>query len=115
MLSIVAAGSLAACVFVIAVLIHKGLAEAAVWAGVVAALAGVVASAAAVWVLVPRPSMVPLPPELEMPDWVVGRPAELSAVVKALLDGQAATVGITTGAVRRGRVRKDDPGSDGVC
>ena len=62
-----------------------------------AALAGVVAAAAAVWGLVPRPSKVPLPPELEVPDWVVGRPAELAAVVKALVGGQAGTVGITTG------------------
>jgi hypothetical protein len=96
-LGLVAAGSVAACAFVIGVLVHKGLAEAGLWAGVVAALAGVVAAAAAAWVLVPRPSRVPLPQELEVPDWVVGRPAELTAVVRALVGGRAGTVGITTG------------------
>lgn len=44
-----------------------------------------------------RTPKVPLPPELEVPDWVVGRPAELTAVVKALTAGPAGTVGITTG------------------
>ena len=54
-------------------------------------------AAAAVLAVVPRPAKVPLPPELEVPDWVVGRPAELSAVVRALAGGRARTVGITTG------------------
>ena len=97
MLGAVSAGSVAACAFVIAVLVHKGLAEAGVWAGVVAALASVVAAAAAVWGPVPRPSKVPLPPELQVPDWVVSRPAELSSIVTALLNSQPGTVGITTG------------------
>jgi hypothetical protein len=100
LLGVVAGGSVAACAFVIGVLVHKGLAEAGLWAGVVAALAGVVAAAAAVWVLVPRPSRVPLPPELKVPDWVVGRPAELAAIVRALAGGRTGavgTVGITTG------------------
>ena len=97
MLGLVAAGSVAACAFVIGVLVHRGLAEAGLWAGVVAALAGVVAAAAAVWAVVPRPSRVPLPPELEVPDWVVGRPAELSAVVRALVGGRGGAVGIATG------------------
>ena len=61
------------------------------------ALAGIVATAAAVWAVVPRPVKVSLPPELQVPDWVVGRPAELTAVVKALTGGRARTVGITTG------------------
>ena len=38
-----------------------------------------------------------MPPELEVPDWVVDRPAELAAVVRALVDAGAGTVGITTG------------------
>ena len=97
MLGVVAAGSVAACAFVIGVLVHKGLAEAGIWAGVVAALAAVVAAAAAVRVLVPQQSKVPLPPELEVPDWVVGRPAKLAAVVRALVGGRTGTVGITTG------------------
>ncbi len=97
MLGVVVAAAAALCSFVMGVLIHKGLTEAAVWAGVVAALAGVVAAAAAIWVVAPRQANVPLPPELEVPTWVVDRPTELAAVVKALVDGQAGTVGITTG------------------
>ena len=96
MLGVVAAGGVAACAFVIGVLVHKDLAEAGVWAGVVAGLAGVVAAAAAVWAVVPGPSKVPVPPELRVPDWVVGRPAELEEVVSALAGGRAGMVGITT-------------------
>ena len=92
------AGTVAACAFVIGVLVHKGLAEAGLWAGVVAGLAAVVGAAAAVWAVAPRRrSEVPLPPELEVPSWVVGRPVELAAVVRALEGGRAGTVGITTG------------------
>ena len=114
MLGVVAAVSAAACAFLIGVLVHKGLAEAGVWAGAVAALAGVVAAAAAVWVVVPRPSKVPLPPELEVPDWVVGRPAELAAVVQGAGGWPGRDGGDHDGAVWRGRVRQDDPGPDGV-
>ena len=117
MLGVVVATSVTACGLVIGVLVHEGLAEAGLWAGLIAGLAGVVAAAAAVWVLVPRPSRVPLPPlemepppletelplemelppEMELPRWVVGRPAELAEVVTALVSGRAGTVGITTG------------------
>ena len=97
MLGLVAVVSAAACVFLIVVMVSQGLARAGAWAGPLAALAGIVAAAAAVWVTMPRPSTVPLPPELGVPDWVVGRPAELAAVVKALVGGRAGTVGITTG------------------
>ncbi len=96
-LGVVAVGSAAVCAFVIGVLVHTGLAEAALWAGIVGALAGVVAAAAAIWVVVPQPFKMPLPPTPEVPDWVVARPVELSAVVRALVDAQAGTVGITTG------------------
>lgn len=65
--------------------------------GAAGALAGIVAAAAAVWELMPRPSKVPLPAELKVPDGVVNRPAELSVIVKALAAGRAGTVGITTG------------------
>ena len=88
---------MAVCAFVIVVLIRKGLAEAGLVAGVVAALTGVVAVGAAVWAVVPHASNVPLPPELDVPGWVVGRPAELSAIVRALVDEGAGMVGITTG------------------
>ena len=95
MLGVVVATSAAACVLIIGVLARKGLAEAAVWSGVVAALAGVLAAAAGIWAVVPRPPVVP--PELEVPEWVVDRPAELGVVVKALVRGKASAVGITTG------------------
>ena len=78
------------------VLIHKGLAEAGLWAGVMGGLAGVVGAAAAVWAVAPRRPGTPPPPELKVPGWVVGRPAELTAVLRALA-GRAGTVGITTG------------------
>lgn len=78
MLGGVAVGSVAVCAFVIGVLVHKGPAEAALWAGVVGGLAGVVGAAAAVCAVVRPPSGLPPPPELEVPDWVVGRPAELA-------------------------------------
>jgi hypothetical protein len=96
-LGLVLVASIAACAFLIAALVHKGLADAVLWAGIVAALAAVVAAVAAVWGPLPRPSKVPLPPELKVPEWVVGRPAELAAIVKALVSGRVDTVGITTG------------------
>ena len=96
-LGVVAVVSAATCAFLIVVLVGKGLAQAGMWAAPLGALAGIVAAAAAVWVLAPRPSNVPLPPELEVPQWVVGRPAELGAIVKALAHDNAGTVGITTG------------------
>jgi WD40 repeat protein len=96
-LGVAAAGTVAACAFVIGVLVHKGLAEAGLWAAVVGGLAGVLGAAAAVWAVVPRSPQVPLPPELRLEDWVVGRPAELAAVVRALAGERAETVGITTG------------------
>ncbi len=97
MLGVVGALSAAACVFLIAVMVSRGLDRAGAWAGPLAALAGIVAAAAAVWGPMPRPSKVPVPAELEVPQWVVGRPAELAAVVQALVGGRAGTVGITTG------------------
>ncbi len=87
----------AACVFLIVVMATQGLVQAGAWAGPLAAVAGIVAAAAAVSGPMARPSKVPLPPELEVPDWVVDRPAELATVVTALAGGQAGTVGITTG------------------
>jgi WD40 repeat protein len=85
-----------ACVFLVAVLAGKGLQQASLWAAVLAALTGVVAAVAAIWPLVARPPRVLLPPPVEVPGWVVDRPAEVSAVVAALLGGRAGTVGITT-------------------
>jgi WD40 repeat protein len=78
-------------------MVSQGLAQAGVWAGPLAAVAGIVAAVAAVWALRPQQPAAPLPPELDVPDWVIDRPTELAAVVKALLGGQSKTVGITTG------------------
>ena len=96
-LGLLAAVSAAACALLIVVLVRTGLAQAGSWAAPLSALAGIVAAWAAVVAVVPRPAKVSVPPELGVPDWVVGRPTELAAIVKALVDGQAATVGITTG------------------
>jgi WD40 repeat protein len=97
--------SAAALVVLVVVWVSQGLASAAVWAAPLAAAATIVGAWAAVAALMPRtPSVlrpqveVPLPPEPQAPDGVVARPAELTAVVRALVgDGQAGTVGITTG------------------
>jgi hypothetical protein len=62
----------AACALLVAVLVVRGVVEASLWAGVLAALAGVVATGPALWPLMARPSRVPS--ELKVPDWVVGRP-----------------------------------------
>ena len=43
------------------------------------------------------PSKAPVPPGLEVPAWIVGRPAELESVVQALASARAGTVGVTTG------------------
>jgi WD40 repeat protein len=96
-LGLVAVAGAAACLFLIVVMAHQGLQRAGAWATPMAALAGVVAAVAAVWATAPRPRKAPLPPELAVPGWVVSRPAELAAVVKAVVSGRAGTVGITTG------------------
>ncbi len=97
MLGGAAAAAGVACVFLIVVMVRQGVDRSGVWAGPLAALAGIVAAVAAVWGPVARSAKVPVPPELEVPDWVVSRPVEVAAVVQALTDGQAGTVGITTG------------------
>ena len=87
---------LIACVLVAWVGIGHGLGEASLLAGVIAAVAGVVAAVAAVWPLVASASRVPVLAGLEMPEWVVDRPAEVGQIVSALI-GSDRTVGITTG------------------
>ncbi len=125
-LGAVAAAGTAAFVFLIVVMALEGLQQAGLWAGPLAALAGIVAAVAAVWALAPqeagrpvalRPpseqgltlapeqkvvalppeAEVALPPQVKLPEWVVDRPAELEEVVTALVDTRAVTVGITTG------------------
>lgn len=85
----------AACVVLVLILAGRGPRQADLWVGILGALAGVVAAVAAVWPLIVRPSPV-LPAEVEVPRWVVDRPAELSAVTAALAGGRAGAVGITT-------------------
>ena len=97
MLGFAAAAGVAACAFLVAVLAGHGLVQASLWAAVLGGVAGVVAAVAAVWALVPRSSKELLPPETKVPEWVIGRPRELTAVVAALVGGRTGTVGITTG------------------
>jgi hypothetical protein len=87
----------AACVSLIAVLAIYGISQAALWASLVAGVAGAVAAGAAVWPLIrltPSSLSTPVP---HVPGWVVARPAELSAVVAGLTRGSSSRVGITTG------------------
>ena len=101
----VGAAGAVAFVFLIVVIARQGLQQAGAWAGPLGALAGIVAAVAAVWVLVPRrpeaalppEPEVALPPQVQVPEWVVDRPAELAAVVGALVGARAGMVGITTG------------------
>jgi len=97
LLRLLAVASAAACGFLIVILVTRGLAKAGSWAAPLGTLAGIVAAWAAVVTVMPRSQDAPVPPELEVPEWAIDRPAELAAVVKALVDGRAGTVGITTG------------------
>jgi hypothetical protein len=94
---LVAGAGAAGCAVLVAIMAVQGVAEAAVWAGPLTALAGMVAAVATVWALRPPKPKSALPPAIRVPDWVVGRPTELAAVAKALAGGGAKTVGITTG------------------
>ncbi len=77
-------------------------------------VAGIAAAVAAVWAVAPAKREAALPPEFRLSGWVVDRPEELAAVVRALGDSRAGTVGITTGLLRGRRIRQDDPGPEGV-
>jgi WD40 repeat protein len=94
--SAIAAGTAAACAFLIVILVHHGLADAAEWAGVVGALAAVLAVPASLLVLLSEPPPLPVPVP-DVPEWLVDRPQELAALLDALTDSGAGTVGITTG------------------
>ena len=83
--------------FIAVVVVGQGVGQASLWSGVVAALAAVMAAVAAVWPLVARPPAGLVPPELEVPAWVVGRPVEAGLAVTALLRGGDGLVGLTTG------------------
>jgi hypothetical protein len=86
----------AACAVLVMDAFGQGPAQASYWAAILAAVAGVAAVPAAVMALLPQPTRIPLPPELQVPAWVIERPAELNAVVESLVSGTR-TVGITTG------------------
>lgn len=103
-LGLAAVPGVVACVFLVAVLVGQGLNQASLWAAVLGLPVGLVAAGAAVWVIVAPQSKVLVPSALEVPKWAVDRPAEVSAVVAALLGGQAGPVGITT-ALQRYRAR----------
>ena len=76
----------------------QGSGRGGVWAGVVAALAGMVAAAAAVWAHgAAGPRRCCCRRSWRCRSGWSSRPAELAAVVEALVGGQAGTVGITTG------------------
>ena len=84
-------------VFVGLFLAGQGLSNAALWASVLSLPTGIVAAGAALWPLAIGRSRIQVPPELEVPDWVVGRPEEAGQAVTALLGRGGRTVGITTG------------------
>jgi WD40 repeat protein len=84
------------CLAVVVLAAACALIIANVWAGVVLGIATVLGAGAAIWVIV-VPGRPPLPPpQLELPGWVVDRPAELTKVVAALTTANVGTVGITT-------------------
>ena len=87
----------AGCVFLGVFLAGQGLERASLWAAVLGLPVGAVATAAGIWALVVQRSRVVVPPELEVPEWVVDRPTEAEQAVTALLHGRSGTVGITTG------------------
>jgi WD40 repeat protein len=93
----VVALGVAACVFLVIVVAGQGVGQAGLWAGVVAAFAAVVAAVAAVWPVAAGSSPGLVPPDLELPGWVVDRPAEAGQAVAALLRGGEGLVGLTTG------------------
>jgi WD40 repeat protein len=88
---------LASCGLLVWVGVGHGLGSASSWAGVLAAVAGVVAAVAVVWPLLAGPSRVLPLAGLEIPGWVVDRPAEAGQVITALMAGGRRPVGITTG------------------
>jgi len=100
--------SACACVILLVAGVLGDLGLANLWTPL-GAVTGIVAATAAVWPLLPRPPTVPVPqtvpvtpavglvpPAPEIQSWWVGRPAELVAVVDALVGG-VGTVKITTG------------------
>ena len=75
---------------------------AGLWVGVLVGLAAVVGAGAAVWPLIAaQPRALP-PPELQVPGWVIGRPAEMAQVVPTLIGDRTGTVGITTALLGAG-------------
>ena len=96
-LGLAVALGLASCGLLVWVAVGQGLGSASSGAAVLAAVATVVAAVAAVWPLLARPSRVLPVAGLEVPGWVIARPAEAGQVVAALMAGRGRAVGITTG------------------
>jgi WD40 repeat protein len=96
-LGLAVALGLASCGLLVWVAVGQGLGSASSWAAVLGGVAGVVAAVAAVWPLLASPSRVLPGAGLEVPGWVVDRPAEAGQVVTALMAGGGRPVGITTG------------------
>ncbi len=81
------------CVLAVVFLAGQGLERASLWAAVLALPVGVASVGVTVLALPRRRALVP--PDLEVPEGSVARPAETEQVVAALLGGEN-TVGITT-------------------
>ena len=94
MQGIVAVLCVVGCVFVALFLAGQGLERASLWAGVLALPVAAAGVGVAVLAMPHRRAL--LPPELEVPEGSVERPAETEQVVAALLGGNNGTVGITT-------------------
>src|SRR5215472_6923638 len=69
---------------------------AGLWAGILVGLAAIVAAGAAVWPLIAGQPKALSPPSVQVPDWVIERPAEVARVVAALSGDPAGTLGVTT-------------------
>ncbi len=95
-LGLAVALGLASCGLLVWVGVGQGLGPASSWAGVLGAVAGLVAAVAAVWPLLATSRVLPVA-GLEVPGWVIDRPAEAGQVVAALMAGRSGPVGITTG------------------
>ena len=86
----------AACAFLVVFLSGQTLDRAALWAAVLGLPVAIVAAAAAVWAVIPWRRTGPVPPELEIAEWV-DRPVQVANVVAALLHRRSGAVAIATG------------------
>lgn len=96
-LFVIAAACAGLCGFLIFAIVTKGLDRAGAWAVPLGTITAAVAAGAALWALMPQREKPPLPPELEVPDGVIPRAAEVTPVVKALTRRRTGKAGITVG------------------